>query len=1022
MIDGKNISKIIYGSILDEYIVETNDCSLQFPLLNKLKIEDFKKKSEPINLGIKMDSDFIINNKKNLPIIKEIVIIKKNPIKETIIFPDSCSQYYEENLKKESNKSINKNGNNINEKKIAFQSEQDLQMKNQNLAAYFSTNKDTKVKEIPKNQKRKIPPKKNHKNVNISYSIDSSSQSNDADSDEIEEFNKINAEEENDNESISYDSGCDGILSGEERIPKLMKHELIIHNNKNIKRNKPKEFKKVTTHLNSNESSSESFKASFDDEDDDDVILNKQGSHEDSSDFFDIIPKGKKEKKEKKEKEEEDDDSFDFFKIDSKKPESVKIEIKDDDDSDNDSDDEISKFFSQKGKEESQEKIKSIQQNIESPRLNNNNNNNKQDKELIIENSEKEEGEIIDLKSSCVFDGFNKLKYALDNILDFDKYFLPYQMKNLGFDVLTEESKIKINDLLKNISAYFSLYTVSMGNHDILKILKSIKLIYSGAPPLKYDIKNNIKQITEESKKEREIYIETHLKKESFRHNPTGNGNNEKQLDLIFNTIKTILESLEPNENNYGSFTKLLKSKSIQTINHNDFLASKFCMIAMNLDFAQFIKRKKFDNEDLKKFKDIPLCIFSGKEIHIDDDVFFFGLIENDNERSKNWVGYDKLPETPYLSKELLKSLRGFYVLEKTNIDFKKEFLHLFKLSINNKNKKIKNNNMEVEKSPIKDEIPQSSPKIKQQKKRKSSDLPKQKRKSKKENEDNVEPKQQNKKRKSRENLPEEPKTIKKRKVVKKPIVEIIIKEKEEEEEKEKEIIPIDFNDKKPSSSSSSAFDNLINNHYNHNNNGKKEITYNNNIFEYIKDKPYYIQWTNKSYVVLINDIWKELYHLIQKDSIKNYIKPYEKLLLNESLDKLLYPGSEDLFIQFIDNYILYYNKTHKTNEWHSLRLVKSILEFFSIFICEKDDTIKSYPYNIDILPTKLFEEGTNAKFSERPVLLDLILFKKDRLFNAGDNEIFFNVFKPIYTTQIFIQHEKLWLTLFRDLFCNNLK
>jgi len=941
----KNLSKIIYGTILDENIVETNDGVPLFPILNKFVIEDLLKNSKVINInGLKMDSfvyDKIIP--KKIPEITETIILKQQDIFQ---FPESCSQDYPK-------KGKNKFGNDINNIKNNIQSTEEV-MQATKLNMFFNTPIPSK----PQKKQQKKPqkkPKKNYESCDYeSFSINTSS-SRDADSDESDDLKRIIAEEAEATDIVikdkeSYDSSYEEHKNDKEDQPgKPMLHELDVFE-KNKPRIRKNLFSKEVTKI---------------------IVLN---SEEDSS------------------------KSYDPDKHSSSST------------SDDDKDDSISIEISQPLKSQSTLVIQEPIVEIPLPST----------KEDVIE------------EKNGTFYGFTSLIDSLYDIISYNKY-ISQMLHFVKCDPISDESKEKFEQLLHFFSAQMGFdIRAEQKNVKIAKIDQGYHLIVGKAPSLKYDIINGKRQVNEESKKIKEEFIADNLRRESNKHNNNGI-NNDKELDLIYKTKKSITENLQFNQSNHGSFLYNLLETARSTVDQNDFLACEYINTCDNLDWAPYLMDKKFDESDLQYFKETPLCHISGKEIKIGDDVKYCRLIENDPERIDNWQGYTKPPETPYLQEELTKSLKTYYFLKRTTIDLNTQELSLFKMSIlmkkiinHHHNLSQSDNKMDIiEEKPVRNKQPKEidNKKTTTTTKKVLTQKPTKRKITKEINEIMDSSTKQTTKRKLTKELDTSPKQTTKRKLTKEtnesdPSTPPPKKRKiTESTKKVVEIIG-------QTTSPSSKFEELLNanNDYDDNNNNNVitiEESKESPIKFYNKSEPCYVNY-NKTYVIIINDLWKQLYLLSRLDYFNNgefkSLPPHEQFLIQTNLNSLI---EEDGHVLFISTYMTEYQKTHpKTLTFP--KITKAILDFFSLLVIPKSKQITQ------LLNTDIFEGSVDGINLNEDAYFLKFIFNKAKKLKENNSTNYFNKFLsknndlnvPLGHIPIFQEHERLWITLFMYVFC----
>jgi len=952
----KNLSKFFYNGILNENIVETNDGVPLFPILNKFVIEDLHKNSERINIdGLKMDS-FLHDQivTKKIPKITETIILKQQ---DTFQFPESCSQDYP---KKEIK--INKIGNDINNNiKNNIQSTEEV-MQATKLNSFFNNIEKTSVKQ---KKPRKKPEKKPPKNKLESFSINTSS-SGDADSDEIEAVRRI-TEEENEatdiviKDNLSYDSSYEEQKNGKEDKPgKPMLHEMDVFEKNQPRKRKNLFSKEITT-----------------------IVLN---SEDDSDKSFDID----------QHKEDSMDDKDKSFSLSKHSSSST---------SDDDKDDSSSIEISQTPK------------NIPGP--------------IILESLPPIKEDVIEEKNG-IFYGFPSLIDSLYDIISYNEFILQITHFLKVNEPISDESKGKLDQLLHFFAHQIAFDVRAEQKNDISKIDHGYDLIIGKAPSLKYDIINGKRQVNEESKKIKEEYIADNLRRESTKHNNNGI-NNDKELALISKTKKTISEDLQFTQSNHGSFIYNLLETARSTVDPNDFLPSDYINTCDNLDWSAYLIDHKFDESDFQYFKGTPLCYISGKELKIGDNVTYCRLIENDPERIDNWQGYTKPSETPYLQEKLTRSFKSYYFLKRTTIDLNTQEFSLFKMSIlikkiiNHHNLSQSDNQMDlITEKPVRNKQPtEIEPKVvnnkkttttkkvltekpKQPNKRKDSSTPKQttKRKLTKESDSSTtpSPKQTNKRKLTKETNESDSSTPpKKRKITEptKKVVEIIA-QTTSSSSKFEELLNADDDD---------GCDNIMLD--------KEEESIENPIKFYNKSTPCYIKY-NTTHVIIINDLWKQLYLLSRLDYFNNgeikSLLPHEKFLIQTDLTTFT---EDDGHALFISNYMKEYQKTYPKSLPFS-KISKAILDFYSLLIIPKSKQITQ------LLNTDIFEGSVDGINLNEEVYFLNFIFHKAKMLKANNTTNYFNNFLsksnelnvPLYHIPIFKEHDRLWITLFKYVFC----
>jgi hypothetical protein len=630
--------------------------------------------------------------------------------------------------------------------------------------------------------------------------------------------------------------------------------------------------------------------------------------------------------------------------------------------------------------------------------------------------------DVIEEKNGTFY-GFKSLIDSVYDIISYDKY-ISQMLHFVKCDPISNESKEKFEQLLHFFSAQIAFdVRAEQKKNDISKIDHVYDLIVGKAPSLKYDIINGKRQVNEESKKIREEYIADNLRKESNKHNNNGM-NNDKELDLIYKTKKSISENLQLNQSNHGSFLTNLLETALSTVNQNDFLASDFTNTCNNLDWAPYLIDHKFDESDLQYFKGTPLCYISGKEIKIGDDVSYIRLIENDPERIDNWQGYTKPAETPYLQEELTKSLKSYYFLKRTTIDLNTQEFSLFKMSILmkkiNNHLSQSNNQMDITpEKPVRTKQPKEiEAKVVNNKKsttkktvtqKPKEEKPKQtnKRKLTKESDSSTPPPKQTTKRKLTKeiNEPDSSTPLKKRKITEptKKVVEIIAQ-----------------------TTPSSKFEELLNANNDCDNDDNEidvEDTKESPIKFFNKSVVFYVSY-DATHVIIINNLWKHLYFYSRLDHFNNNgdiksLHPHEQFLVKTNLNSLT---EEDGPTLFISNYMIEYQKTYpKTLTFP--KITKAILDFFSLLIIPKPKQMTQ------LLNTNIFEGSVDGiNLNEEAYFLNFI-FRNSKKLKETNSTNYFNKFLsktndldvPLSHIPIFQEHERLWITLFSYLFCKKI-
>lgn len=294
---------------------------------------------------------------------------------------------------------------------------------------------------------------------------------------------------------------------------------------------------------------------------------------------------------------------------------------------------------------------------------------------------------------------FDELCVVMKDLLDVKKNYIPAvtsKMKTNPFRNAGSASIIEHHT--NNLAEYIALKIYSFGKNDIRKIYNAYILAHKEIQLLESTIIINDKNeyyryVNQESLNNQYKIINKKLKELEMK-----NSNDRQKIKNhhnIYTRIKDIMNKFKPTDTNYH---KYIKDFIEFVYSKPDLLLSGFVANEKELDFSPPILHKKFTENDLKNFKNsLPVCIVSGEELKLGDNVTLHRTVTRNPERSKDWQ-HTKSPEKAFESTLVTDDVRFFYCKE--NITLKDNKLSFFNIKkyINDNNdsfNEIKEDKME---------------------------------------------------------------------------------------------------------------------------------------------------------------------------------------------------------------------------------------------------------------------------------------------------------------------------------------